>query len=141
MAQWIECLPANHRVTGLIPSLGHMPGLRARFPVGGVQEATAHWCFSPSLSPSLPLSKNKYKIFKNKTKNLTLGCDNMLSRACCVQGPGLRASSQPSLEEPPTPAQLMPWPCPSRNPLPKAATSRMLRSSQVHQDVSVSWGL
>ena len=36
---------------------GHMPGnwtLRARFPVGGMQEATTHWCFSPSLSPCLP---------------------------------------------------------------------------------------
>ena len=32
----------------------HMPGLRARSPVGGGQEG-ANWCFSPSLSPSLPL--------------------------------------------------------------------------------------
>ena len=31
----------------------HMPGLRARSPVGGVQEATTHWCFL-SLSFSLP---------------------------------------------------------------------------------------
>ena len=31
-------------------------GLQARSPVGGVQEATTHWCFFPSLSPSLPLS-------------------------------------------------------------------------------------
>ena len=35
---------------------GHMPGLRARCPVGGAREATTHWCFSSSLSPSLPLS-------------------------------------------------------------------------------------
>ena len=35
---------------------GHMPGLQARSPVGGVWEATTHWCFSPSLPPSLPLS-------------------------------------------------------------------------------------
>ena len=35
---------------------GHMPGLQARSPVGGTQEATTHWFFSPSLSPSLPLS-------------------------------------------------------------------------------------
>ena len=27
---------------------GHMPGLQARSPVGGVREATTHWCFSPS---------------------------------------------------------------------------------------------
>ena len=35
---------------------GHMAGLWARSPVGGAREATTHWCFSPSLSPSLPLS-------------------------------------------------------------------------------------
>ena len=27
VAQWIECQPANQRVAGSIPSLGHMPGL------------------------------------------------------------------------------------------------------------------
>ena len=27
VAQWIERHPANQRVTGLIPSVGHMPGL------------------------------------------------------------------------------------------------------------------
>ena len=35
---------------------GHMPGLLARSLVGGMREATTHWCFSPSLSPSLPPS-------------------------------------------------------------------------------------
>ena len=35
-------------------STGHMPGLRDRSPVGGAREATTHWCFSPSLSPSFP---------------------------------------------------------------------------------------
>ena len=35
----------------------HMPGLQARSLVGGTREATTHWCFSPSLSPSLPLSR------------------------------------------------------------------------------------
>ena len=34
---------------------GHVPGMQARSPVGGVQEATNR-CFSPSLSPSFPLS-------------------------------------------------------------------------------------
>ena len=57
MAQWIEHRPSNRRVTGSIPSLGHMPGLQARSPVGGAQEVTTHQCFS--LSPSLPFSKNK----------------------------------------------------------------------------------
>ena len=35
---------------------GYMPQLRAMSPVGGVQETATHWCFSLSLSPSLPLS-------------------------------------------------------------------------------------
>ena len=47
---------------------GHMPGLWARSPVGGMQEATTHGCFSPSLSLSLPFSikeeLNKI-VFKN----------------------------------------------------------------------------
>ena len=34
-AQWTEHQPANQRVTGSIPSVGHMPGLGARSPVGG----------------------------------------------------------------------------------------------------------
>ena len=63
VAQWIECLPANQKVTSSIPNLGHMPGLRARSQVGGTQEVSTHWCFSPSLSPSLLLSKNKQNLF------------------------------------------------------------------------------
>ena len=43
---------------------GHMPGLRARSPVVGAWEAPTHWCFSPSLSPSLPLSLKINKTFK-----------------------------------------------------------------------------
>ena len=42
VAQWTECWPAKQRVSSLIPSLGHMPGLWARSPVGGAQEATMH---------------------------------------------------------------------------------------------------
>ena len=42
LAQWIEWQPANQRVTGLIPSLGNVPGLQARSPVGGTREATTH---------------------------------------------------------------------------------------------------
>ena len=34
---------------------GHMPGLQARSTIGGMQEATTHWCVCPSLSLSLPL--------------------------------------------------------------------------------------
>ena len=33
VAQWIECQPANQRVSGLIPS--HIPGSQARSPVRG----------------------------------------------------------------------------------------------------------
>ena len=37
---------------------GHMPGLWARCPVGGVCEATTHWCFCPSLLlPFFPSQK------------------------------------------------------------------------------------
>ena len=54
VAQWVEHQPVNQRITGSIPSLGHMPGLQVRSPVGGAQEATTH-CFSPCISPSLPL--------------------------------------------------------------------------------------
>ena len=42
VAQQTECQPVNQRVTGSISSLGHMPGLWARSPVGGVREATTH---------------------------------------------------------------------------------------------------
>ena len=45
---------------------GHMPGLWARSPVGGTWEATMHWCFSPSLSPSLPLSLKINVFLKNE---------------------------------------------------------------------------
>ena len=34
MAQWIECQPADQGVDGLVPSLGHMPGLWARSLMG-----------------------------------------------------------------------------------------------------------
>ena len=54
VAQWTECWPANQRVVASIPAL--IPGLGARSPVGGTREATTHGCFSPSLSPCLPLS-------------------------------------------------------------------------------------
>ena len=47
---------------------GHMPGLWARSPVGDAQEATTHWCFSPSLSPSLPLSLKINKLNLKKKK-------------------------------------------------------------------------
>ena len=36
VVQWIEGWPENQRAAGLIPSLGHIPELQARSPVGGV---------------------------------------------------------------------------------------------------------
>ena len=42
VSQWIEGWPSNQRVAGSIPSLGHMPGLQASSPVGGVPGATTH---------------------------------------------------------------------------------------------------
>ena len=53
---WVlACEPKGHQFDS---QLGHMPGLQARSPMGGAWEATMHWCFSPFLSPSFPLSKN-----------------------------------------------------------------------------------
>ena len=43
----LPCKPKSH---GFDSQSGHMPGLRARSWVGGVQEEV-NWCFSPSLSP------------------------------------------------------------------------------------------
>ena len=45
----LACEPKGHQFES---QLGHVPGS----PGGGTQEATTHWCFSPSLSPSLPFS-------------------------------------------------------------------------------------
>ena len=44
------------------PQSEYTPGLRAMSPVWGVWEATAHWCFPPSLSPSVPLCLKNIKI-------------------------------------------------------------------------------
>ena len=51
---WVPaCEPKGHQCNS---QPGHMPGLWARSPIRGMWEATTHWRFSPSLSPSLPLS-------------------------------------------------------------------------------------
>ena len=49
IAQWIERRPPRQGVAGSIPSLGHMPGLWARSPVGGGCER------QPYINVSLPL--------------------------------------------------------------------------------------
>ena len=54
---WVlACEPKGHWFDS---QSGHMPGLRARSPAGGVREATIHWWLSPSHSPSLSLKLNK----------------------------------------------------------------------------------
>ena len=58
VGQWIEDQPVNQKVASSISSLGHVPELQARFPVGDIREETICWCFSPSPA-SLLLSKPK----------------------------------------------------------------------------------
>ena len=61
--QWIECQPVNPRVQ--FPVRAHS-WVACQFPSRGCMwEATTHWCFTPTLSPSLPLCLkiNKYNIF------------------------------------------------------------------------------
>ena len=55
VAQWIDCGPVNQSCWFNSQS-GHMLGWQARSSARGMREAATHWCFSPSLSPSLPLS-------------------------------------------------------------------------------------
>ena len=56
----VDCVPTREPKGPRLNSLsGHMPGMRARSPVGGTWEAATHWCFSPSFLPSFPLFKNK----------------------------------------------------------------------------------
>ena len=67
VAQWVESQPVKRKVAGLIPSLGHMPGLWARSPVQAnerqpIDVSSTFQCFFPSLSPSLPLSLKINKI-------------------------------------------------------------------------------
>ena len=53
VAQWIE---RRLGTKGFNSQSEHTSGLWASSPMGGVRETTRHWYFSPSLSPSLPLS-------------------------------------------------------------------------------------
>ena len=52
---WVECQPVNQKITSLIPGQGTCLGCRPGPQLGCLWEATS-WCFSPSLSLSLPLS-------------------------------------------------------------------------------------
>ena len=90
VAQWLECPPANQRVTGSIPGQGTCLGL-GRSPVGGVWESTTHWCFSPSFPLSLKI--NKLNLFFKKSLLLPgaaltfhTGCTFLTSSEwmCCI---------------------------------------------------------
>ena len=59
MALWIECWPVSQRVAGSIPCLGHMPGLWARSPVGGLRGNHTLMFLSLSFFHPSPLSTNK----------------------------------------------------------------------------------
>ena len=78
VAQWIE---HGLWTKGLLfhSQSGHVSGLQARSPAGGVREATTHGCFFP-LSPSLPLS---LKINEWMTSSDKLQCDRISDRHVC----------------------------------------------------------
>ena len=67
VAQWTQCWPANQRVTGWF-SVRARAWAVGQVPNRGMREATTHWRFSLSLSPSLPLSQkiNKYNLEKKE---------------------------------------------------------------------------
>ena len=72
MAQWIEYLPANWKVTSSIPCQGTCPGCRPGPQLGvcerqpHIDVCLTHWCFFAFLCPSSPLSLPINKIFKKK---------------------------------------------------------------------------
>ena len=83
VAQWIEHQPANPKVTSSIssqstclgcrpgPHLGHVRGNRP------INVSLTHQCFSPSLSPSFPLSKmNKYFLKRKQSRVANQQCNN-----------------------------------------------------------------
>ena len=67
---WVPaCEPKGHCLSS---PWGHMPGLWDRSPARGAWKAATHWCFSPSLAPSLPLCLKINKISKTKKQCLNL---------------------------------------------------------------------
>ena len=58
----VDCVPTCEPKGRWFSSLsGRVPGSQARSPFEGVREAATHWCFSPSLSPSLQKKRKKEK--------------------------------------------------------------------------------
>ena len=71
VAQWIKCQPVDPQGHHFGSWSEHIPGLWARSPVGSVERqpvnvSLTYRCFSPSLSSSFPLSKNRYNLFLKK---------------------------------------------------------------------------
>ena len=93
VAQRIECRPEKPKGHRFNTQSGHMPGMWAKFPVWGAWEATTHWCFSPSLSPSLPLcikikiNKIFKKLFFSWSSNFHVSKSNCLSLALNLLDP------------------------------------------------------
>ena len=63
VAQWIEHWPVNQSVAGLIPGLGHMPGLWAGSLVGVCER-------QPYIDVSLPLFSSPFPSLKINKYNL-----------------------------------------------------------------------
>ena len=74
VAQWIEHRPVDWKVAGLVPCQGTCLGCRPNLWLGAYERqpidvSLSQWYFSPSLTPSFPLS---LKINKILTKKSTL---------------------------------------------------------------------
>ena len=63
----LACKPKGHQLDS---QSGHKPGLQVRSAVEGLQEVTTHWCFSPSLPPSLTFSFKINKLNLRRKKYL-----------------------------------------------------------------------
>ena len=67
MAQLVEPRPAKQNASGSFPSQGTCLGCEFSAPSWGmyngqpIDVSLSHQCFSPSFSPSLPLSLKKFK--------------------------------------------------------------------------------
>ena len=59
VAQWTECWPVKQKVAGWIPSQGTCLGCGPGWAPSRGHVRGNHTLMFPSLSPSLPLSKNK----------------------------------------------------------------------------------
>ena len=80
MAWWIECQPVNQKVASSIPSQARSPG-GITCERQTIDTSLTHWCFYPSLCPSLPLSLKINKWNLKKEKRILLGSIGLFSTA------------------------------------------------------------